>query len=770
MPGKANKSILMKRNFTPITRFLAALALLELAILCTVGALQLEGSFPFPMALENVVIPLLIPVMGLGLVYFVRPLSRLMLQHLRRVYSAEDNISSLGLALAISLLMMLPTLVQAQSTCKEFIYVNEVSDAGRVHKFGVASANGALTEIKNNNAVWYPGTGTTELTNPHGLGVDRNGYLYIGSNFFTPNEIRRLDCAGNIAPSSTFSIPDIGELFNIDSYDGFIYSNGPDGFIYKFDPCTGAQIGYVELRYNSTTDWGFSIDDNGRFYVTDQNGRIWVFTPTAADFINHTPFDPAIDLENNTTLGGLLSPEYFKDGLQGITADEAGNIYVVEGNRDGPGTNSRLLKFSSTFAFLGASVIDNDGGDGMGWNQAVGIVYSKTSNRLYTTSLNAGEDCVYRWKTNLDPDGAAIGPVPGIGFAKGIAILSECCPVSNTINASSCGAKVGDRISLSDLLNANGVICEGQWTAVSGSSNLTFNDCDLTITVNALPACGSFTITNTGVTNAKCAPYTITLNVTALGTVTAQQIGGNQTVCPSDNPTAFTIVTPASTTPPGATITYQWQQSTTSCSDGFTNIPGAMSAMYDPGPVSQTTYYRVIASIAGCTDGVCESISNCVTLTLGTNCCSITSAGALATCNDNGTGTPSDDYFRLTTNPVGIGLGTQYNVTVVHNGNTTNYGPYSYGAASVSFGNFLISQGNATVTITGTCSLGPITVNAPAACSTCNITSAGALATCNDNGTGTPTDDFFRLTTNPVGAGVGSQYNVTVVHNGNTTT
>jgi hypothetical protein len=151
--------------------------------------------------------------------------------------------------------------------------------------------------------------------------------------------------------------------------------------------------------------------------------------------------------------------------------------------------------------------------------------------------------------------------------------------------------------------------------------------------------------------------------------------------------------------------------------------------------------------------------------------CNITSIGATATCNDNGTGTPTDDYFRLTLNPVGAGIATQYNVSVVHNGGAAQaFGPFTYGAASAQFGNFPISGGAASVTVTdattGTCSLGPVSVSAPAVCSVCNITSIGATATCNDNGTGTPADDYFRLTLNPAGAGIATQYNVSVVHNG----
>jgi SdrD B-like domain/GEVED domain len=102
-------------------------------------------------------------------------------------------------------------------------------------------------------------------------------------------------------------------------------------------------------------------------------------------------------------------------------------------------------------------------------------------------------------------------------------------------------------------------------------------------------------------------------------------------------------------------------------------------------------------------------------------CCSINAFNPVATCHDNNTGNPADDYFSLVVNPSGVSTTGQYDVQVVHNGNTTTYGPYAFGAASPSFGNFLITGGNAQVTIIDAtydnCFNGPVTVTAPAACS-----------------------------------------------------
>ncbi|HMR89574.1 MAG TPA: hypothetical protein PKD51_15545, partial [Saprospiraceae bacterium] len=509
-------------------------------------------------------------------------------------------------------------------SCKEFIYVNE--PGGNIHKLEVNPTSGQLTEVGGVNGIpWV--SNPANFPSPHGLGVDRNGFLFIGTNAGPPNSIRKLDCTGNVFPetgTTGFRAPSTGDwgwlLTNIQSYDGFIYSNGMANRIYKIDPCTGNTVGYIVLGSDGSDDWGLYIDKNGRFYATQPTGKIFAFTPLASNFTANTVFPLLVDLGANPTYGGL-SPQYSGTGLQGIVTDNVGNIYVVEGNRDSGGTPSRLLKFSSTGTLLGAGPIDNLN-NGAGWCQMGGIIYSENSNKLYTTSLDPGEDCVFIWNTNLTPVGAAIGPVPTLsGQCKAIGILSERCPQSETITKSVCGVSTGDRISLSDLLVCEGIVCEGQWAAVAGNTNLTFNECDLTVTVGPLPACGSFTITNNGLTGTQCQPYSITLNVSYLASITAQVITGNQTVCPTDNPVAFTVNTNASTSPPGATITYQWQQSTTSATTGYSNISGAMSATYDSGPVSQTTYFRVIASIAGCTGGTCRDTSNVVVLTVDNSLC-----------------------------------------------------------------------------------------------------------------------------------------------------
>ena len=70
-------------------------------------------------------------------------------------------------------------------------------------------------------------------------------------------------------------------------------------------------------------------------------------------------------------------------------------------------------------------------------------------------------------------------------------------------------------------------------------------------------------------------------------------IAGSQTLCAPFNPDAFTSTTPGSG---GGAISYQWQMSTTSATEGFANIGGATAATYDAGVVSVPTWFRRVAT------------------------------------------------------------------------------------------------------------------------------------------------------------------------------
>ncbi|WP_375446271.1 hypothetical protein [uncultured Fibrella sp.] len=515
---------------------------------------------------------------------------------------------------------------QAQTcNCSDYVYLNEPigTNGGMVHKFRI-NPNGTFSEIFSNSPTntlpWFPaGAG---LPRPHGLGQDLNGNLYIGSNE-TTGPIQKLSCSGQVLNANF--IPTTG--YNIVSKDGYLYVN-PTGIssernrIRRYSLCDGSDQGYILLAeipaVGSLIDWGLSLDANGTFYASAgfNNGAasryIWRFTPTDTDFTNHTTYTAFVD--NPTLNSSMRTP----NEVWGITSDPAGNMYVVATEGESL-TNPQtfILKYNSAGQLVASTSTPLVSTALQGFGGARGLVYYAPLNVLYLASGPTG-DCISIVNAgDLSYQGAAIPNVPGQN-PKTIALTTECCPVAASLKVDTtiCGATVGQKIFLSQITGScRSPICGGAWTADAGNTGIVFNQCDLSFTVtNLATACGKFTLSNTGGT---CGDFNIEVKVD-FASVTPPVIAGNQTVCAGTQiPGAFTAVTPATAS---KNLRYQWQRSTISCSDGFTDITSATAATYTPtSSLSLTTYYRVVVSGDGsCTspNGSCTAVSNCVTVTV----------------------------------------------------------------------------------------------------------------------------------------------------------
>jgi hypothetical protein len=97
------------------------------------------------------------------------------------------------------------------------------------------------------------------------------------------------------------------------------------------------------------------------------------------------------------------------------------------------------------------------------------------------------------------------------------------------------------------------------------------------------------------------------LNVSSAGTICC-----NQVLCgPGVDPAPITSTSPASGG--GGPIQYMWMSTTNLNGGVWSVIPGATGLTYDPGPLSQTTYFRRCAQVVGC-EAVVES--NIITITV----------------------------------------------------------------------------------------------------------------------------------------------------------
>jgi len=495
--------------------------------------------------------------------------------------------------------------ILAQScTCTEYLYLNEATQGGKVHKYSIAS-DGTLTELINNSNAWYPGNSISEMPFPHGLGSDLNGYLYISEGFY--GNVRRLTCDGEIIPASEFIITDGGT--NITTVGNTLYINTTTGNgINAYDLCTGNLIGSVclnGLQLPEWADWGFYIDDNGTFYITEgqyESNAIWIFTPTEADFNNGTCFNPVTNFSANP------------NGLWGITTDPLGNIYIVA--KSGNPSPARIYKFDSNLNLLTSTNIDNVDGDG-GFYNAIGIIYSETCNCLYVSTQSLVDDCVSQFDLNLNYQGAAVPASNNATEAKGLSILKECCPnpTNLVIDTIFCASQIAQEFNLRSFLDCDGVVCEGIWQPNPNNQGLAYEECTQAVRITSDEACGTFTLSSEGNEPTQCGTFSITLNIEVLIN-SMVSISGAQTICEGDIPN---ILTATSST---IGIDYQWQMSQTNCTDGFTDIEGATSSTYQPSALSSTTYYRVKTSLSGnCATGNCSETSNCVTVM--TESCSV---------------------------------------------------------------------------------------------------------------------------------------------------
>jgi hypothetical protein len=113
-----------------------------------------------------------------------------------------------------------------------------------------------------------------------------------------------------------------------------------------------------------------------------------------------------------------------------------------------------------------------------------------------------------------------------------------------------------------------------------------------------------------------------TIDITACDNVTyGGEIEADETLCPDDNdPTEMTSVSPASGG--SGALEYVWLMSTTTSNPppaaGWTEITGSNSPTYDPGAISQTTWYIRCARRAGCTEYLGES--NVIEKTYNSSC------------------------------------------------------------------------------------------------------------------------------------------------------
>lgn len=537
------------------------------------------------------------------------------------------------LALIIGLMLTGINHIQAQTcTTIDYLYLNDPTE-GATHKFRLGTTISA-TEIAPGGNPWLPpGTGGVSWS-PHGLGQDLNGNLYIGQHEVGP--IAKFKPDGTLV--NLAFINDGG--FNFVSKDGYVYVNtssttDKNNRISRYSLCDGSLQGYVTLNGASSgeyvylngnlTDWGLEITSDGTFYAnagfsvpigTSRHTYIYTFKPTEADWTTNHPDISGHDFGTGSLASGMSTDI----AVWGIASDNDGNMYMVveDSNSFNDGYYTWVLKYDKNYNLVSSINTKVTSQSVGGYQGARGIIYYASWDRLLLAGGKDGDCIAIIDPKSLTYTGALVGNVPG-QYPKTLRVASEACPVGASLNVDTtmCNVSVGDKIFLQNIVGkCNAPISGGTWTADAGNSGIVFQECDLSFTVtNIALGCGKFVLHNVGGT---CGDFTITVNVD-FANVTAPVIAGDQVACDTEKPAPFTITQAATGS---NAIHYQWQKSTTSCTDGFTDIAGATASTYAPDIITQTTYYRVVTTVAGgCTTphGSCTDISNCVTV--GTKKC-----------------------------------------------------------------------------------------------------------------------------------------------------
>jgi hypothetical protein len=145
-------------------------------------------------------------------------------------------------------------------------------------------------------------------------------------------------------------------------------------------------------------------------------------------------------------------------------------------------------------------------------------------------------------------------------------------------------------------------------------SNATLGSTPITVTIPASAAAEyGFNLTVTNSTTGCSQVYPFQFHVTS---VSHGVIGSDQTICSGATPAPLTNITSGSST--FGSITYTWEQSTTSVSTGYSTISGETGEGYTPGALTQTTFFKRVTHYAGTNPDV-ASDSDPVTITVNTS-------------------------------------------------------------------------------------------------------------------------------------------------------
>ncbi|MCL8008871.1 hypothetical protein M8845_15680, partial [Gelidibacter japonicus] len=257
-----------------------------------------------------------------------------------------------------------------------------------------------------------------------------------------------------------------------------------------------------------------------------------------------------------------------------------------------------------------------------------GVTTTTYYKRVTTSTLN-GQACTADSASVITVTASTLDP-GRISANKTVCSGDIPTPFTNTTSATVGSGGVTYQWQSSTISGA------GPWTDIAGATSDIYTFTSSVATTTYYQRVATSTLTG-------CSKVSNFL-VVYVNDVTPSVITGDQTVCSTDDPAAFTVTTAASTSGPG-TLSYQWQRSTTNAPYVWTNIPTATGATYNPPVLATTTYYRVMVT-SRLNSVNCSDASNIVTVTVNPFDQATASSATPANCGDttiqltaNGSGT-----------------------------------------------------------------------------------------------------------------------------------
>ncbi|MFN0109510.1 MAG: SdrD B-like domain-containing protein [Blastocatellia bacterium] len=416
--------------------------------------------------------------------------------------------------------------------------------------------------------------------------------------------------------------------------------------------------------------------------TTDSNGN-YLFSNASGTDVLGKDYNVTGLTENVT--GYQIRVDVTQGGnLAGKTLSQANNDATANG--DSRDSDATLTGNNAIITFNTAGVGANDHTYDLGFSAlsctvagATTVCNSTVNTYSVTTSPATLTNPTYSWSVsnaggaNASITGASNGSTVMVNSGTNSGAYTVMVSITSTEGNTSCSLTVTINNVTAGVVATDQTVCSPGDpaaftvpTAATGSGTLTYqwqsSTTDCTTGFNNIAGATSATydppsgltqttyyrrITTSTLNTVDCAATSNCITVT-VNNVTAGTVAGDQALCGPADPVAFTVPTAATGS---GTLSYQWQSSTTDCTTGFNNIGGATSATYDaPSGLTQTTYYRRIATSTLNGQACAAAPSNCITVTVN-NVTAGTVAGDQTLCSPG-------DPAAFTVPTVATGSGT----------------------------------------------------------------------------------------------------------------